>query len=93
MLAFFGEPPVEAATVAPEAATPTPATAKATETAPTAATETTVAPTAFCAGGTHTLVVMFESSCEGGDDGNEEGESDAVGDGEPDVFGEPVRVG
>ena len=47
------------------AATPAPAAAKTKETAPTAATDTTVAAAAFCAGGTHAVVVKLEFSCEG----------------------------
>ena len=78
LLTFPVELPAEVVVVAPEAATPAPAAAKTSETAPTAATDTMVAAAAFCGDGTHALVVKLEASGEG----EGEGEGDVVGVGE-----------
>ena len=86
-------PPAEAAEVAPEAATPMPAAAKIRETAPTAATDTTVAAAAFCGVGTHTVVVKLEASCEGEGVENEPGVGVEEGEVVGDVDAEGAAVG
>ena len=94
LVAFPVVPAAEAVVVVSEAtATPAPAAAKIRETAPTPATDTTVATAAFCTGGTQTVVVKLAASCEDPDEEVEDGLGVGVEDGEIVGEAEPEEAG